>query len=67
MTAMKHIDVNVNEYLAAHGRRPRGTGLWLIRYQDGVVSEVTGSYSEVVTVAKRYASEHGMSRITVLP
>ena len=61
--------VNTNRYEAAHGKKPRGFGMWSFEHNAGYQKIVfaTGNYSEAKKEAIKAAQEKGASEIIVLP
>jgi len=67
----EEIRVNVNTYIASHGKKPRtapggGSGNWAFEI-DGKTVFVKGSYSQASKEAQKIAKEKGVYSIKVLP
>lgn len=61
------VTVDTSPYRRAHGKEPRGTGLWRFEFDGGETLDAGGSYAEKVQDAKRYAASHNISVVKVLP
>lgn len=60
------VHVDLARYRAAHGRAPRGAGLWLFRWQTGMLHHL-GSYAEAKRRAIHAARADGIGTVELLP
>ena len=60
------VRVERSRYLFAHGKAPRGFGLWWFLV-GGQHFRKSGSFSEVLREAKALASRTGQKSVEVLP
>jgi len=51
---MKYVTVSTTEYEFAHGRKPRGYGLWVFYFAGGF-AHIQGTYAEAKKQAKAKA------------
>ncbi len=59
---------NTNEYERTHGRKPRGTGMWLFKIGNReTLFASTGTYTEAKKSATFTAKHSGEKEITVMP
>lgn len=62
------VEVRTTHYEFAHGRKPRGTGLWLFHgynERSGRTFEFNGSYSEAKRKAIEWARARGTNMLEV--
>ena len=67
-TEMTKAQVKTEQFEWAHGRKPRGYGMWAFELKKGQESKmifVTANYAEARANAQRQASDFGASIIVV--
>jgi hypothetical protein len=62
---MKKVTVETNEFVRAHGKEPKGFGLWAFEIA-GVQHHFTGTFSEAKRKARTAAYAVGATEIKVL-
>lgn len=62
-----NVQINVTEYVRAHGHHPRGYGMWVFRFGGPIHGErtYTGYYSETKRQAIADAKNNRVTVITV--
>ena len=64
---MTKVTFSDNQFQAAHGRKPRGTGNWWFRFSGNGRSEQNwhGTFSEAKKQAMAFAKQNGFDRVEV--
>lgn len=63
------MEIHTTEFQFAHGKLPRGTGMWAFAQNSFTPADkvfwFTGSYATAKKAAIQHAKEHGWTRIEV--
>jgi hypothetical protein len=63
---VSHVRVSTSQYRAAHGREPRGEGLWVFQFAgESVTRSFYGSFPEARREATRAAARYGVRSVEV--
>lgn len=62
---LSSIEINTNDYINAHGKDPKGYGLWFFQIGESK-GHITGHYTEATKYARKSAQRQGLTRVDLL-